>query len=104
MKRRRGTPRFDATDPLLDAKPVAELDLHGHTAVEVPALVTGFLTSWSRRAPGRVVRIITGKGRGSAGKPVLRGKVAALLRGALRHLVADWSSDSDDAGFVVRIR
>ena len=104
MKRRRGTPRFDATDPLLDAKPVDELDLHRHTAAELPELVRVFLTNWVCRAPGGVVRIITGKGRGSAGKPVLGLKVAALLRTELEHLVGDWDRDADDAGYVVRLR
>lgn len=104
MKRRRSSPRFDTSDPLLDARPAAVLDLHGHTAAETPALVKGFLANWARRAPGGVVRIITGKGRGSAGGPVLKPKVATLLRGEIRHLVADWAADVDDAGYVVRLR
>ena len=72
MKRHRGAPRFDARDPLLDAKPVAELDLHGQKAGEVTGQVRGFLTNWARRTPGGVVRIITGKGKGSAGRAVLK--------------------------------
>lgn len=104
MKRRRGTPRFDASDSFLDAKPVAVLDLHRYTASAAVEVVTGFLAAWARGAPGGVVHIITGKGRGSAGRPVLRPKVATLLRTQLRHLVADWDRDADDGGFVVRLR
>ena len=104
MKRHRGTPRFDASDPLLDAKPVAVLDLHGYTATEAVEAVRRFLATWARGARGGVVHIITGKGRGSGGRPVLKPKVATLLRTELRHLVADWDRDADDAGYIVRLR
>jgi DNA-nicking Smr family endonuclease len=97
-------PRFDPRDPLLDAKLHATLDLHGRTAAEARALARDFLGSLARRAPGAVVHIVTGKGRGSAGGPVLRGAVAALLRGELAPRVADWSRDVDDGGFLVRVR
>ena len=104
MKRRRGAPRFDSSDAFLDAKPVAMLDLHGYSASEAMVLVRGFLASWAPRAHGGVVHIVTGKGRGSGGRPVLKPKVATLLRTELRSLVADWDRDADDAGFVVRMR
>jgi DNA-nicking Smr family endonuclease len=98
------SPRFDASDPLLDA-PVAErLDLHGRTAAEAPALVKGFLAGWARRGSGTVVHIITGKGRGSAGAPVLRGLVGRLLKGELRGLVAEWGLDEADGGYKVRLK
>ena len=104
MKRRRGAPRFDTSDAFLDAKPVAVLDLHGYSASEAVEVVRGFLASWAPHAHGGVVHIITGKGRGSGGRPVLKPKVATLLRTELRHLVADWDRDADDAGYVVRLR
>ncbi|HEX4599942.1 MAG TPA: Smr/MutS family protein [Gemmatimonadales bacterium] len=98
------SPRFDASDPLLDA-PVAErLDLHGCRAADAAGLVAGCLGRWARRGPGTVVHIITGKGRGSAGRPVLRGLVARLLKGELRSLVAEWALDEDDGGYKVRLR
>jgi DNA-nicking Smr family endonuclease len=95
---------FDASDPLLDARPAEVLDLHGRSAQEVPALVREFLTNWQRRAPGGVVHIITGKGRGSAGGAVLKPQVAALLKTQLRALVADWDRTPDDGGYVIRLR
>jgi DNA-nicking Smr family endonuclease len=104
VKRDRRSPRFDATDSLLDAKPVAVLDLHGYSASEAVEVVRGFLATWASRAHGGVVHVITGKGRGSGGRPVLKPKVATLLRTELRHLVADWDRDADDAGYVVRLR
>jgi DNA-nicking Smr family endonuclease len=97
-------PRFEPRDPLLDAKLHATLDLHGRTAAQARELVRGFLASLARRAPGAVVHIVTGKGRGSEGRPVLRGVVAALLKGELAPRVADWSRDVDDGGFLVRVR
>lgn len=98
------SPRFDASDPLLDA-PVAErLDLHGHTAASAAALVRGCLASWARRGPGTVVHLITGKGRGSRGAPVLRGLVGRMLQGELRSLVARWALDDDEGGYKVRLR
>jgi DNA-nicking Smr family endonuclease len=98
------SPRFDSSDPLLDAPVADELDLHGHTAAEAPGLVRGFLAGWARRGPGRVVHIITGKGRRSEGPPVLRGLVGRLLKGELARLVAESALDEDDGGYKVRLR
>jgi DNA-nicking Smr family endonuclease len=98
------SPRFESRDPLLDAKVHAALDLHGRTAEEARALVREFLGSLARRAPGAVVQLVTGKGRGSAGRPVLRGAMAALLKGELAPRVADWCRDVDEGGFLVRVR
>jgi DNA-nicking Smr family endonuclease len=104
VKRHRGTPRFDASDSLLDAKPVAVLDLHGLGVAQAVEVVRGFVTAWALRAPGGVVHIITGKGRGSAGRPVLKPNVAALLRTEFVHQVADWDRDRNDAGYMVKLR
>lgn len=97
-------PRFDPRDPLLDAPVHATLDLHGCAAADARRLVAGFLAEAARRTPGAVVHVVTGKGRGSRGRPVLRGAVAALLRGELAPRVADWSRDVDEGGFLVRVR
>src|SRR5207248_2118060 len=64
-------PAFDARDPLLDARADGELDLHGFGAIEARSAVRAFLESWRRRKAGAVVHIITGKGKGSTGGPVL---------------------------------
>jgi len=97
-------PAFDARDPLLDARADAELDLHGCGATEARSAVRAFLESWRRRKPGAVVHIITGKGKGSAGGPVLRGLVKSLLQGELRGLVAEWGLDDGEGGYRVRLR
>jgi DNA-nicking Smr family endonuclease len=80
------------------------LDLHGRTAAEARRDVRSFLVLAARRGPGSVVHVITGKGRGSAGRPVLRGAVAGMLRGELAPQVSDWARDIDDGGFLVRVR
>ncbi len=107
MTPRRGgnrSPRFDTSDHLLDAQPVAELDLHGCVRDEVERLVRGFLQDWGRRRPGAVVHIITGKGKGSASGAVLRPAVRTLLKAKLTSLVADWAPDHADGGYLVKLR
>lgn len=90
-------------DALLDAQPVATLDLHGFRAAEVQQAVGNFLSTWRRRAPGGVVHVITGRGRGSGGRPVLRPAVRRLLEAAGPTVVAEWSPDVDAGGFLVRL-
>ena len=96
-------PRFDASDPLLDAPVVAQLDLHRLTGDEVERVVRNFLETQQKRGPG-VVRIITGKGKNSPDGPVLLPKVRALLKGALAKYVAEWRLGDDGGSFVVRVR
>ena len=101
---RKRQPVFDARDPLLDGRVAAQLDLHGYGAAEAPGAVRAFLATWGRREPGAVVHIITGKGRGSANGPVLRGLVKAQLAGELRSMVAAWALDDAGGGYKVRLR
>ncbi len=72
-----------------DAKPQAELDLHGVKASEVQQKVAWFLES-SRFYGFEVVRIITGKGSHSGTGPVLRPLVEEYLNGAGRAFVVEW--------------
>ena len=103
--RRRGRrPAFDARDPLLDARADAELDLHGFGAIEARSAVRAFLESWQRRKAGAVVHIISGRGKGSANGPVLRGLVKSLLQGELRGMVSQWSVDDGEGGYRVRVQ
>ena len=89
-------------DPLLDAVPDATLDLHGMTVPDARRAVTAFVTLWRERKPGAVLHIVTGKGRGSAGRPALRPAVRAMLRGELRPALADWTVDVDEGGFLLQ--
>ncbi|MDH5197770.1 MAG: Smr/MutS family protein [Gemmatimonadota bacterium] len=91
-------------DPLLDAVPDATLDLHGMTVVEARRAVTAFVRLWGGRKPGAVLHVITGKGRGSAGRPALRPAVRRMLRTELRPALADWTMDLDEGGFLLQLR
>jgi DNA-nicking Smr family endonuclease len=75
----------------------AELDLHGRTANEARELLAAFLRD--ARAHGRrCVRIIHGKGLGSAGKlPVLKVKVNTWLR-QKNEVLAYCSARPQDGG------
>jgi DNA-nicking Smr family endonuclease len=94
-------PRFSSHDSLLDARAAATLDLHGFGAAEARAALAAFVKS---HVSGSVVRVITGKGRGSPGRPVLRSLVSGMLKGDLAPRVADWALDAGEGGFVVRLR
>jgi DNA-nicking Smr family endonuclease len=91
-------------DALLDARPEATLDLHGFRANEIENAIRNFLSTWQRRAPGRVVHIVTGKGRGSDGGPVLRPAVRRLLELEGKMLASEWSPDVDGGGYLIRLR
>lgn len=105
-RRRKGGafPAFGAHDPLLDAVPAATLDLHGDTAADAERRVADFLRTQARVRPGQVVHVVTGKGRGSAGRPVLPGAVRRVLTGDVARFVAAWDKDLDEAGFMIRLK
>lgn len=77
--------------------------MHGFSATEAEPAVRNFVLNWQRRLPGSVVHIVTGKGRGSDGPSVLKPRVRQTLQTSLRGVVADWSKDLDDAGFLVQL-
>ena len=89
---------------LLDVSPLGTLDLHGMGVSEACAAVHSYVALWRRRHPGAVLHVITGKGRGSLGRPALRPAVRRLLRGALVPALMEWSPDVDDGGFLLRVR
>ena len=97
-------PGLPAFRDLLDATPVATLDLHGDTALDAERRVKDFVTTHSRISPGEVVHIITGRGRGSEGTPVLPGAVRRALTSEVRRFVDEYDRDLDEAGFLVRLR
>ena len=104
-KSRRGSRRRQAgfSGDLLDASPVATLDLHGDTALEAERRVRDFILTQSRIARGQVVHILTGRGLGSRGRPVLPGAVRKVLAGEMAGLVQEFDRDLDEAGFLVRL-
>ncbi len=83
---------------------VATLDLHGFQASEVSLALETFLTSWRRRAKGGVVHIITGKGKGSPGLPVLKPRVRRLLTDDYNDRIDWFEQDDSGGGFLVKLK
>ena len=95
------TRRHDPFDPL-DGPIVDTLDLHGLTGLEAKSAVASYLARVRKRHPGELVHVITGKGRNSAGTPVLKPAVRSVLAADTSN-VARWGRDYDDGGFLVRL-
>ena len=93
-------PTFSSHDPVLDRRADKTLDLHGFTEAEARAAIEKLV----RASSGKLVHIITGKGKGSNGGPVLKTAVRGMLKGSLAPLVKDWSLDAGDGGFRVLLR
>lgn len=105
-KRRGGRkhPEFAGFGDLLDATPVATLDLHGDTALNAERRVKDFVTTHSRISRGKVIHIISGRGTGSGAPPVLPGAVRRALTSEIRRFVEEYDRDLDEGGFLVRLR
>lgn len=84
--------------------PVATLDLHGFMASEVPLALSTFFSSWRRRAKGALVHVITGKGKGSPGRPVIQPRVRRLLSEEFDDVVASFEPDETGGGFLVKLK
>ena len=107
MSRKRRIPEVPGhlpEDSLLGQPVARTLDLHGRTAAEGERMVRDFIMTTSRGASGRVVRIVTGKGLGSPGRPVLLSLVRRMLEGELARYVDAMSLDTDGGSYLVRLR
>ncbi len=80
-----------------------ELDLHGLTADEAERHLEMFLRRVARSEPGQVVRVITGRGARSEGRPVLQPVVRGALDGWLADYVAEWAVDVGGGAYLVRL-
>jgi DNA-nicking Smr family endonuclease len=90
---------FDALDGRVDET----LDLHGFSGIDVKVMIDRFLVAAQKRHPGGLLHVITGKGRGSAGRPVVKPVVRAALAAAPPTVVRTWAKDDHDGGFLVRL-
>lgn len=103
MPRRQARPApkdpFDPLDGAIDHT----LDLHGLRGAEARAWVSTTIGSLRRSRPGALLHVITGKGRGSAGGPVLKRTIGTLLRSGRLEGIAAWGVDLDGGGYLVRL-
>ena len=102
--KRQRPPEFGLLGDLLDATPVATLDLHGDTALDAERRVKDFVTTHSRISKGKVIHIITGRGLGSRGRAVLPRAVRRALTSEVERFVGEFDRDLDEAGFLVRLK
>lgn len=84
---------------------VDHLDLHGLTVEAARRRTVDFLATAQRKHAGRVVRIVTGAGRHSAGTPRLRTLLERMLGDpAARPLIDAWQRDVDGGSYLIRLR
>ena len=102
-KRLRGDEGPDTPRTLHTERVVDELDLHGLTADEAERRLDMFLQRVGRTDPKGVVRVITGRGAGSPGQPVLQGVVRDALNGWLSDRVSEWAVDVGSGAYLVRV-
>ena len=88
---------------LLSEVPVGRLDLHGLNGMQAERRVRDFVTTRARIHPGGVVEIITGKGTGSEGAPVLPGVTRDVLEYDVAECVAETAGIPGGGGVRVRL-
>jgi DNA-nicking Smr family endonuclease len=103
---KRRIPVKDGGEPvgLLQGKPVeAELDLHSLDAMTAEQTLTVFLQRVSVTRPGKVVRVITGRGNRSAGMPILQPLVRRFLTTEVGKRVERFVPDNAGGAFLVEL-
>ena len=70
---------------------------------EAEPAVTAFLTRVRKREPGALVHVITGKGKASPGRPVLKTRMKTILRAGMPQ-VDVWGPDLDQGGYLIRLK
>ena len=93
-------PTFSSHDALLDGSVSVKLDLHGLTELEARAAFEKLIKASS----GKLVHVITGKGKSSKGQPVLKQLVRSMLKGSLARSTRDWTLDAGDGGYRILVR
>ena len=97
-------PELNGIAKLLSLAPDATLDLHGYSADQAQLRVRDFLATHTRISAGSVVHIITGKGTGSEGAPVLLEVVRDILDDETANHVDEYAGMLGGGGWVVRVK
>ena len=84
--------------------PEATFDLHGQTVLEAVTNAERFLRAQAKARRGRVVRLITGRGRAGGVAPI-RTRVRTLLRQLkdAGDVVRDFELEASDGSYLVRL-
>ena len=92
------------SDDIYDVKPDIVCNVRMQTVAEATAHVRNAVTTASR-TKGVVIDVITGKGQNSpGGKSRLKPPIRRLLEGELAPLIKEWCINTDDSGFLVRMK
>ncbi len=105
MRRRRYRTPSEHRNPFdpLDGPVSQTIDLHQWTRSEVEANLFGVVQAIRRRERGALLHLVTGRGKHSAGGPVLRPLVRRMLAQGQLGAVVAWGRDDADGGFLVRL-
>jgi DNA-nicking Smr family endonuclease len=83
------------------SRPEATFDLHGQGVREAELSTEQFLRA-QRGAGRRIVRVVTGRGKGGGGAPV-RTRVRTLLRRLQGEVVAGFELEDTEGSFLVEL-
>jgi len=99
--RRNTRPR---SDDIYDVTPDIVCNVRMQTVAEATAHVRNTVTTASR-SKNAVINIVTGKGQNSpGGMSRLKPAIHRLLEGELAPFIKEWCINTDDSGFLVRVK
>ena len=87
---------------LPSSHPEAEFDLHGQSVLDAEMNAEHFLRA-QRKVGRRVVRLVTGRGKGG-GKAPIRTRVRTLLKRLTGEVVQEFELEDGDGSFLVELR
>jgi len=83
------------------SRPEATFDLHGQSVLEAERSAEQFLRA-QRKAGRRVVRLVTGRGKGGGGAPV-RTRVRTLLKRLTGEVVQEFELEDSKGSYLVAL-
>ena len=87
---------------LPSSRPERTFDLHGQRVLDAVIDAERFLRA-QQQAGRRVVRLITGRGKGGGGAPV-RTRVRTLLKRLTGEVVVEFELEDSEGSFLVELR
>lgn len=87
---------------LPSSRPEATFDLHGQSVLDAVGNAERFLRA-QQKAGRRVVRLVTGRGKGGGGAPI-RTRVRTLLKRLTGDVVEEFELEDTDGSYLVELR